>query len=68
MSLRLQANDADGDGRVSRAELEKTGSPPAILHRFALADADGDGALSREEHYVLLHPEVRRSSRRYGPK
>ena len=48
----IQRYDADGDGRLSRAEFVE--APFQALERF---DANGDGALSREE---LPQPRRRR--------
>lgn len=44
-SLFVPAWDADGDGKVSRAEYDA-----ARTQRFASADEDGDGALSADEY------------------
>ncbi len=46
--------DGDGDGRLSAAELARSGHPGLAWQRF---DADQDDALSAEEVAVLL-PEV----------
>lgn len=50
--------DRDGDGRVSRHELELTGAGEGrqaalaqrLLHHFAAIDVDGDGAITRGEY------------------
>lgn len=44
---RLKAADADGDGRIDKAEAEA--KLPRIAKRFDALDTDGDGKLSPEE-------------------
>lgn len=48
--------DADGDGRITAAEIEDLRAA-----RFAELDADGDGAVSRDE--FLAHAAVQASER-----
>ncbi|MDR2161116.1 MAG: EF-hand domain-containing protein [Desulfovibrio sp.] len=45
---RFAVLDADGDGRISRAEFA-AGLPHLRADSFAALDADGDGGISREE-------------------
>ena len=54
--LSIAAYDADGDGLVTRAEVEARKAA-----RFAEADADGDGGLSADE-LVSLREIVRRET------
>ena len=44
---RWNAHDTDGDGALSRAEVEA--SAPGLARNFDRFDADGDGRISREE-------------------
>ncbi len=44
---RFKAADADGNGRLSRAEAEK--GMPGLARRFDRIDANNDGQLSRDE-------------------
>ena len=50
----FDAVDADGDGRLTQAEIDK-----ARNERHAAHDADGDGNLSLEEFAGLWHETVR---------
>jgi len=54
---RLQALDTNGDGDISRAEVDA-----ARQARFAEADANGDGAISEAEFTAAM--EARASERR----
>ncbi len=56
-SERLEALDTDGDGDISRAEVDT-----ARQARFAEADANGDGAISEAEFTTAM--EARASERR----
>lgn len=55
-AMLLERFDADGDGQVTRAEVEAEQAA-----RFARADTDGDGALSAEE--LAAAEEARRMDR-----
>ena len=49
---RFESLDADGDGRVTRAELDarRAGDPPEqVAATFARFDTNGDGAITRAE-------------------
>ena len=50
----FQAVDADGDGKLTQAEIDK-----ALNDRHAVHDADGDGNLSLEEFAGLWHETTR---------
>lgn len=54
---RLAALDTDGDGAVSRAEIDA-----ALAEAFARADSDGDGAVTRAE--LQAHHSAEREQRR----
>ncbi|NAZ37203.1 EF-hand domain-containing protein [Rubellimicrobium sp. CFH 75288] len=57
--LMLEIYDLDGDGRITREEIEARKA-----ERFAEADADGDGGLSPEELVALediIRDEIRRA-------
>jgi hypothetical protein len=56
--------DADGDGKVTAAELEATGGRRGGVRDFAEADTDGDGALTKAE---LEAVRGNRRVRRGGP-
>jgi Ca2+-binding EF-hand superfamily protein len=54
----FEAIDANGDGRISRAEYQQlietwTGQPADTGEVFGLLDADGDGYLSLAEFVAL---------------
>lgn len=54
--MSFEALDADGDGQVTRDEMQA-----AAKARFASVDTDGDGALSRDE---LLASSTARAEKR----
>ena len=56
---RFKQVDADGDGRVSRAEAE--GQAPGLAKRFERLDANRDGFLVPEEIQFRRHGHGRRS-------
>ncbi len=59
MGARLERVDADGDGRISRAEF--TGREPRVFER---ADADGDGRVTPAELDALMEARQDRRERR----
>jgi len=56
LSLALMRRDSDGDGAITRAEMQVEGP------FFAVADADGDGVISAQERARVrrLAPDVAR--------
>ena len=54
-------NDADGDGQLSKAEMQKTADSgqsrsggPSMDEMFSEADSDGDGVISKEEFSTMM--------------
>ncbi|MCA9522352.1 MAG: EF-hand domain-containing protein [Myxococcales bacterium] len=52
----FQLMDRDGDGWVTKAEMEQTKHPiaAALLAQLKVLDADGDGKLSRNEYLGMI--------------
>lgn len=72
MTDRFNSADADGDGAVSKTEMQDmlvaNGKDPAKADKiFDKLDVDGDGAISSEEHqHMLEHIQARMEHRRGG--
>lgn len=54
---RFKAADKDGDGALSRPEVENAGMDRILTH-FGKLDANGDGKLTREEIRALLRSRL----------